>query len=151
MKYVLKIAFLLLLYSCSQSDNQKKQERFTNYFQSCCSSTENINNNSFFVVEPTCFSCSKGILDMLKDIHCTKLIILSIGPITKENEDTLKLIAGTRKIYFDKSFRVVKYQIDIEKGLFTQIENSKCIYYKSFIDYDSLTVKYINQNSLDLN
>lgn len=143
---LLSIAILIAFCtSCSPSDKEKRHREIERYLNDAFNIAKP-DPGMYFFIQPTCFECAKGILDMIADCNCHELTVISLGPITQENKELLISLVKSRKVMFDNTFKAMRYELGIEKAMFFHLGESKALKFGSFGDYQAIVVQYINEH-----
>lgn len=129
---------------CEQSERAMRTEAFQDYYLDFFGSELSDGKELFFVFEPACFECAQGVIDMIGDIKCDAMNIICLGEVTEENKQKLKEIAEGKNVHYDRQRKASRYTLGIEKGMFIHLEKSTTREFKSFAEYDTALVNYVN-------
>jgi hypothetical protein len=139
------VILLTMTISCIPSNKDRRLAEFERYLDDAFNISKP-RSGMYFFIQPTCFECAKGILDMIAESSCEEMIVISLGPITDKNKKLLIDLAKNKKVMFDKTDKAMRYELGIEKAMFMHLEDGSALKYGSFGDYQAMVVQYINEN-----
>jgi hypothetical protein len=139
---------LCSMFSCGSSEKDVKFREFKRYAQDAFNLQE-LPDGMYFVVQPSCYECAQGVLDMIKDSDCPDLTVISLGSITDANISKMKEIAKGKTLWFDRTNKSQRYAFGIEKGVLMHVTQAQVQLVGVFGSYENAVVKYIDEHCYD--
>jgi len=141
---IFALTLTYLLGSCT-TEKDKKLIEFERYLHGGLG-LDKPSSGIYFIIQPSCFECAKGVLEMISDVKCPSLKIICLGVITEKNRRELIRIVGQKELIYDKSNKASRYELGIEKGMFIHFQDGEALSYASYGNYEPIVVEYINTN-----